>query len=45
MATLPSTSLYPATSGVYPSGAMQVAGTVPLLEVSGSVATTTPSGS
>lgn len=44
MATLPSTTLYPATSGVYPSAALAVAGVVPLLEAQGSVATTSAGG-
>lgn len=36
MATIPSSTLYPATSGVYPSGNVQVTGTVAILEASGS---------
>jgi hypothetical protein len=44
MATIPSTSLYPATSGVYPSGAQVVEGIVPRLEVSSSIATTVSGG-
>lgn len=37
MATIPSGSLYPATSGIYPSGNIQIASTVAILEASGTV--------